>query len=190
LLKITKEKKMKKLCVLTMVFLISVVAIQVQALDNLALGKPVTVNGDEGNAHLLTDGKLESDPYINGATEAMVDLEDEVNINTIKLWHYWADGRTYQNNKIAVSTSQDFAGEETVVFDTDGGDEEYAESAEGKTITFVTIRARYIKGWIGGSSVNEWSHWVELQVFFDPSIATSVKPKGKLATTWAKMKRQ
>ena len=63
-------------------------------------------------------------------------------------------------------------------------------SAEGKTITFETVKVRYINGWVGRSNVNEWSHWVELQVFFDHSIATSVKPKGKLSTTWAKMKRQ
>jgi len=181
---------MKTLYICTAILLIAVAGVSAQELENLALEKPATVNGDQGNAHLLTDGKTVSDPYINGATEVMVDLEKEQHINIIKLWHYWADLRIYQNNKIAVSKKKNFSGEETVVFDTDGDDDEYAESAGGKEIIFETIKARYVKGWVGRSNVNEWSHWVELQVFFDEKLFRPVEAKGRLATTWAKMKQQ
>ena len=164
-------------------------ATAVDELENLALEMPVTGNGGagQGTYELLTDGKTESDPYLGGPTWVQVDLQEELMIDTIKLWHYWADGRTYHDNKVAVSDKGDFLGEEIVVFDTTEGDEEYPETAEGKTIVFEPITAQYIRAWVGGSTANEWSHWVELQVFFQ-DLLKPVSPGEKLPTTWGKIK--
>ena len=156
---------------------------------NLAFEMPATGNGGagQGTYELLTDGKTESDPYLGGPSQVDIDLQDEFMIDTIKLWHYWADGRTYHDNKVAVSLKGDFFGEEIVVFDTNGGDDEYPETAEGKTITFEPVMARYIRAWVGGSTANEWSHWVEIQVFFQ-DLQKPVNPGDKLPTTWGKIK--
>lgn len=157
--------------------------------ENFALEKPVTGSGGVGQGayELLTDGNTASDPYIGGPTWVQVDLEEVYKIDTIKLWHYYADGRTYHNNKVALSLKGDFLGEEIVVFDTDENDKEYPETAAGKTITFEPVKAKYIRAWIGGNTVNQWSHWVELQAFFiHPK--QSVKPAGNLSITWGKIK--
>jgi hypothetical protein len=156
--------------------------------ENLALEKPVLMSGGagQGGPELLTDGKTETDPYLGGPTWVQVDLEDEFVIDTIHIWHYWGDGRTYHDNKIALSKSGDFLGEEVVVFDTNDADEEYPETAEGKVITFEPTEAQYIRAWVGGSTANQWSHWVELQAF---RMGTQpVESVGKLPITWGKIK--
>jgi hypothetical protein len=158
-------------------------------LDNLASGMPVTGSGGigQGAYELLTDGKTESDPPLGGPTWVQIDLQDEYLIDTIKLWHYWADGRTYHDSKVALSKMGLFLGEEVVVFDTTADDREYPETAEGKTITFDPVEAQYIRAWVGGSTANEWSHWVELQAFF-MGPAQQVKPMEKLPITWGKIR--
>jgi len=157
--------------------------------ENLAFEMPVTGSGGagQGTYELVTDGKTESDPYLGGPSWVQVDLQDEYLIDTIILWHYWTDGRTYHENKVAVSDTGNFIGEETVIFDTTADDEEYPETAEGKTITFEPIIARYVRAWVNGSTANEWNHWVELQVFFQ-DLMKPVNPGDKLPTTWGKIK--
>lgn len=157
--------------------------------ENIALGMPVTCSGGagQGNNELLTDGDTVSDPYLGGPTWVQVDLKDEYMIDTIKLWHYWADGRTYHDNKVALSRLGDFLGEEIVVFDTNDKDAEYPETAAGKTITFKPVKTRYIRAWVGGSTANEWSHWVELQAFF-MNTKQSIGSGDKTPVTWGKVK--
>lgn len=156
--------------------------------ENLAFEMPVTGSGGigQGAYELLTDGRTESDPYLGGPTWVQVDLQDIFLIDTIKLWHYYADGRTYHDNKVALSDKGDFLGEEVVVFDTIEGDDEYPETAAGKTISFDPIEAQYIRAWVGGSTANQWSHWVELQAFFVGQ--QPVRPIEKLPITWGKIK--
>ncbi len=158
--------------------------------ENLAFEMPVTGNGGVGQGayEMLTDGLTVTDPYIGGPTWVQVDLGDEFVVDTIKLWHFWGDGRTYKDNKVALSKNGNFMGEEVVVFDTNDTDLEYPETAEGKEIKFDPTEAQYIRAWIGGSTANEWSHWVELQAFL---VGTEpVEPMEKLPTTWGRMKTQ
>lgn len=156
--------------------------------ENLAFEMPVTGSGGVGQGayEMLTDGNTDTDPYIGGPAWVQVDLQDEYLIDTIKIWHYYGDGRTYHSNKIALSKSGNFLGEEVVVFDTDDTDEEYAETAEGKTITFDPVEAVFIRSWVNGSTANEWNHWVELQAFLIGEHA--VKPAEKLPITWGELK--
>ncbi len=64
-------------------------AIGQDELENLAFEKPVTGSGGigQGAYELVTDGKTESDPYLGGPTWIQVDLEDELAIDTIHIWH-------------------------------------------------------------------------------------------------------
>ncbi len=157
--------------------------------ENVAFEMSVTGSGGigQGAYELLTDGKTESDPYLGGPTWVQVDLEDVYVIDTIKLWHYYADGRTYHDNKVTLSDTGNFFGEEVVVFDTNADDEEYPETAEGKAIVFEPVEAQYIRAWVGGSTANQWSHWVELQAFFT-NWQEPVEPTEKLPGKWGKIK--
>lgn len=87
--------------------------VEVQAIDasgtNVALGKPVSgiALGNGGNA---TNGSTDTSVFAasdNGTSTPLsitVDLGSIVDIETIKVWHYYADGRKYNGNKIETST--------------------------------------------------------------------------------------
>lgn len=156
-------------------------------LENLALHKPATGNGGtgQGKYELLTDGDTK-ERYLGGPTEVQIDLERIYTLNIIKIWHYWLDGRAYHDNKIAISTRDLFRGEEVVVFDS-RVDGEYPETATGKKIIFKPTKARYIRAWVNGSTVNKWSHWVEIQAFYDPK-SQPVGAHKKLSAIWGKLK--
>ncbi len=139
--------------------------------ENLALNKRVETNSDYAGRWNLTDGDTGESAKpedLLDATQVTVDLGQPMLINTIKLWHYWADGRAYHHNKVAVSLENKFDGEEITVFDSQY-DGEYAESREGKTLVFNPIETRYIRCWADGNSVNQWTHFVELQAFLIPN---------------------
>lgn len=108
---------------------------EIQALThsgtNVALGKSGTSSTGAWNS-LLTDGSTASNPYWGitaGEQWVQIDLERPYDIKEIKVWHYYADARTYRNSKTQVS--QDGTTWYTV-FDSriDG---EYKETSEGKT---------------------------------------------------------
>ena len=143
--------------------------------ENLALNKRVDTNSDYAGRWNLTDGDTGESAKpedLLDATQVTVDLGQPMLINTIKLWHYWADGRTYHHNKVAVSLENKFDGEEITVFDSQY-DGEYAESREGKTLVFNPIETRYIRCWADGNSVNQWTHFVELQAFLTLNVLTN-----------------
>ena len=124
---------------------------------NLALNK--TAPGA-----LIVDGVLTSSPYYSGGTglqSVTVDLQSVQNVSVVKVWHYWADGRTYNATKTEVSKDST---NWTTVFDS-ASDGLYAESSTGHTVTFDTKQVRYIRDWVNGSSVNISAHWVEIQAF-------------------------
>ncbi len=176
--------------------------ISFEGLENLAFEKPTWINGGAGQGHagLLTDGETASDPYLGGPTRVGVDFEEVVKINGIHIWHYWADGRTYTGNIIALSEALDFGdladGDKdrlddiagiVTIFNTDADDETYAESAAGYKLVFEAVDAQYLHAWLGGSDANQWSHWVEIQAYFNPDLL-SVDPEGKAAAVWGELK--
>jgi prepilin-type N-terminal cleavage/methylation domain-containing protein len=126
---------------------------------NIAAGATAT------NAY-LTDGNTASNPYYGtGPTGApvsvKVSLASAQDVSTVKVWHYYLDGRTYNATKTEVS-EDDVTW--TTIYDsaTDGT---YQETAAGKTFTFPQRKVRYIRDWVNGSSVNTSNHWVEIQAF-------------------------
>ena len=176
--------------------------ISFEGLENLAFEKPVWTNGGIGQGHpeLLTDGNTASDPYLGGPTRVGINFEDVVLINGVHIWHFWLTNPVYQGNIIALSETLGFeeiadadkdrldeiAGIETV-FNTDKGDEPYPETEAGKKIVFEPIEAQYLHAWLAGNNVNGWSHWVEIQAFFNPALL-SVDPEGKAAAVWGDLK--
>lgn len=113
---------------------------------------------------LITDGSTASNPWYSGAgglTSTTVDLGTPADISSVKIWHYHADGRTYNSTKTEISLNGTAW---TTIFDsaTSGT---YPETAAGKTHAFPLQSVRFIRDWINGSTANTSNHWVEIQAY-------------------------
>jgi len=143
---------------------------KLDTMTNLALHQPVTTNSQEtityGKPDVLTDGKLD-DHFghgVAGHAWVQVDLGKLEPIAFVRLWNYFRDGRTYHGNRVAVSPTGAFAGEETVVFDS-RQEGEYAETPDGRVFAFEPTRARYVRSWLESNTVNDGAQWIELEVY-------------------------
>lgn len=120
--------------------------------------------GATSTSATLTDGVTTSNPYYGraaGLSSVTVTLAAAQDISTIRIWHYYADSRTYYATKTEVS--EDGANWFTVHDSAASGT--YQETAAGKTITFPVRSVRYIKDWLNGSTANTSNHWVEIQAY-------------------------
>ncbi|MBT3201193.1 MAG: hypothetical protein HN350_14930, partial [Phycisphaerales bacterium] len=139
-------------------------------LPNLARGKFITTNFPDGitagRVEMVTDGKLGG--YLGrgfgGSGWVQVDLGEVVELGNIRAWHYYRDGRTYKHNRLSVSATGKFAGEETVVFDA-AKDGAYSESKDGKLFTFTPVNARYIRNSLGKNTANKSTQWMEIEAY-------------------------
>ena len=137
--------------------------------EDLARGKPVATSfakPTHGRPALLTDGKLNDHLGHGrpGRAWAQVDLGQVHEIAVIRLWHYYRGGRRYTGNRLAVSPSGAFQGEETVIFDS-GLAGEYAETSQGRLFFFEPVHARYIRNWLEDNTSGTGSQWVELEAY-------------------------
>lgn len=84
---------------------------EIQAIDNngvnVAKGKTVTGSATVSGSATLTDGNIESNPYASissGSQWVRIDLGSVYeSIDMLKVWHYWADFRSYHATKTEVS---------------------------------------------------------------------------------------
>ncbi len=108
-----------------------------------------------------------------------VDLGAVCDVESLALYRYWLDNRTYQNTVVAVAEKEaDFAdGNATIVYNSDesdvhglgaGKDDEYAETAQGKAWTLPEgTKAQFVRVYMHGRANNDTTtnHVVELEVF-------------------------
>lgn len=117
--------------------------VEIQAIDyngtNVAQGKSGSSSIGAWNP-LVTDGNTATDPYygspVGGNTDwVIVDLGALYDIEFIKIWHYYGDGRTYRKTKTEVS---DDGVNWFTIFDSivEG---EYVETSAGKTHDLKTL---------------------------------------------------
>ncbi len=154
---------------------------------NVALGKSGTSSVGALGA-VVTDGNKNTNNFFGldlGVQWIQIDLGQSYNINKINLWHYFGDGRTYRDVVIRVSNNSGFSSGVTTVFNNDtnnslgfgaGSDAEYAESSAGKSITFNSVNARYVRLYSNGSSSNEYNHYVEVEVWTGSGGAATPTP--------------
>ena len=141
--------------------------------ENFALNKPVTVGFPHGitagKPELLTDGRLDGHlgHGVEGLTWVQVDLGKTQPVAVVRLWNYFRDGRTFQGNRLVVSPTGKFHGEETVIFDSEKSGE-YPEQPDGRLWVFEPVEARYVRSYLNGNTANAGSQWVELEVFGRP----------------------
>jgi hypothetical protein len=98
-----------------------------------------------------------------GMRALTVDLGKVYEVDAVKVWHYYNDGRTYNGTRVEVGLSTTSM---TTVFDS-AISGLYPESAAGKTHAFAKQKARFVRDWVNGSSVNPYNHWMEVEVYGD-----------------------
>lgn len=97
--------------------------------NNISQGLTSITSSTATNLNMLTDGNIASASYIEGGqgiTYVMIDLGQEYDLSSIRLWHYYADGRTYYGNKVKVASADQQL--RTIM------DEQYKETSYGKII--------------------------------------------------------
>jgi hypothetical protein len=132
--------------------------------------------GDEPcDARAIIDGVIDPSAWgtspngdVGGCDEALyvtVDLGRRYSLTGVRLWHYYADARAYCGQRVSVSRSGAFGGEETVEWDT-GSEFGPPESEAGNYVAFdEPVVARYVRHYCSGSTANMGVHFVEVEVF-------------------------
>ena len=92
-----------------------------------------------------------------------VDLGSTMRVGAVTVWHYFYDDRRYCAQKIAVSTTGTFTGEETWILD-EGEEFGPAEQAEGRTISAHGVAGRYVRHYSAGNNINWGVHFMEVAV--------------------------
>ena len=93
-----------------------------------------------------------------------VDLGKHYSIGAVTLWNYYADGRKYCGQKLAISRTGQFAGEESVVWATN---ERYGpkEIQAGNKHMFKEQVGRFVRYWSAGNDRNNGVHMVEIDIW-------------------------
>lgn len=137
---------------------------------NIALKQPAATGGAGAvqnaagtTAATITDGSTDTNVWTGrdsaGAEAwAQIDLGAVHLIDRVRVWHFFSDARTYTAPRTEVSLN---GVDWTVV----ARPAAYAETSGGHLRRFTPIRARYVRDYVSGNSVNGSNHWVEVQVF-------------------------
>ncbi|WP_161525891.1 glucosaminidase domain-containing protein [Trichococcus alkaliphilus] len=130
-----------------------------------------------------------------GLQWVQVDLGSAYDLDEVKLWHYFGDGRSYRDVVVQLSNDASFSNGTVTVFNNDkdgsagfgvGTDSEYSETSAGKSIAFDIVNARYARLYSNGSTVNGANHYVEIEVYgSEPQAAPTVNlvPEGTLSSS-------
>jgi uncharacterized protein YjdB len=167
-----------------------------QASGNLAAGKTPTASTAFTNIARITDSDVTmnnySDSYPNSGLQwIQIDLGSSKDINTIDLWHYFGDSRKYHDVIIKLSNDSSFSSGVSTVYNNDtnnssglgtGKDTEYTETSSGLNVRFNTITARYVRFYSNGSTANNYNHYVEAKISYDPNQAVTPVTSYNLAT--------
>jgi hypothetical protein len=153
---------------------------------NVALCKPVSSSGSNpiiGEIEMIIDGDKEAGkrsyvelgPLLRHVT---IDLEVEHNIYTIVIWHYHRQHRVYYDVVVQVADDPDFITNVRILFNNDidnsagfgvGKDMHYTETSEGKLVDANGVKARYVRLYSNGNTVNDLNHYIEVEVYGKPT---------------------
>jgi hypothetical protein len=152
-----------------------------EGVKNVALNKPVTALEPlpiMGELPMIVDGDKE-------ATDAsvvelgpfkqwiVIDLEKEHDIYAIVVWHFHKSPSVYFDVVVQVATDPEFINAVTV-YNNDhdnslglgvGTDAHYVETSEGRLIDCKGVKGRYVRLWSQGNNQNDYSHYIEVEVF-------------------------
>lgn len=152
---------------------------------NVALEKPVSSSDEEpiiGEIEMITDGDKEAadgsyvelGPFLQHIT---IDLGAEHNIYAIVVWHYHKQAWVYFDVVIRIADDADFITNVRTLFNNDidnsaglgvGKNMHYSETNEGKLISARGVKARYVRLYSNGNTVNDLNHYIEVEVYGKP----------------------
>jgi len=141
---------------------------------NLALNKSIDSNNTisyKNSSSSPVNGNINSSNYTSfGSGEAWlsVDLGAIYNINTIKVWFYWLDNRTYYDKRIQYSVD----GATWVSVYDDTVDPVYNETSAGKEFVFDKDAARFVRVVTNGSTASGGNHVIEIEAYLNVSPMT------------------
>ncbi len=134
----------------------------------------IAVDGTNNNTGSYAEFGLDNN---TNSSYMQVDLGKVSEIESINLYRYWNDGRTYRDTVVAIAnTEADFAnGNATIVYNADasnahglgaGEDAAYAETSAGKTFTLDSAaEGRFVRVYMRGQSDSKTTnHVVEIEV--------------------------
>ena len=153
---------------------------------NLARGKKVTASDSDpviGTLDLITDGDKEGDEgsWVElgpGKQWVQIDLEKEVKIYAVVVWHFHSQARVYLDVVVQVSDDPKFEKDVTTIFNADaanelalgaGKDLAYIETYEGKLMDAKGVKGRYVRLYSKGNTTNKLNHYIEVEVFGKPA---------------------
>jgi hypothetical protein len=155
--------------------------------ENVALGKMVTSSDPQptvGKLDFVTDADKEATdgsyvelgPFVQHVT---IDLGGEYEIYAVVFWHYHKQARVYSDVIVQVAGDPDFVTGVKTLFNNDidnsaglgiGQDMHYVETAEGKLVYSAEgVRGRYVRLYSGGSSADDFNHYIEVEVYGKPA---------------------
>jgi Tol biopolymer transport system component len=163
-----------------------------RGVKNLAAGRSVTSSDKEptiGELSMVTDGDKDAadGSFVElheGRQWVQIDLGATADLYGILFWHYLSDRRrVYYDVIVQVSDDPDFRQGVRTLFNNDfdnssglgrGNDLEYVEDYQGRLVRVGSekgrpIRARYVRLYSSGNTMNGYNHYVEVEVFGKPT---------------------
>jgi hypothetical protein len=153
-----------------------------KGVKNLALGKKVTSSDKRpsgGELPLVTDGDKESNDssYLELHRKlqwVQIDLESAHTLHAIVVWHAFATPHVYISVVVQVADDAEFTQNVRTLFNNDfenaaglgqGKDKQYYENHEGKLIDAQGVKARYVRLYSNGSTLNSLNRYTEVEVY-------------------------
>ena len=155
---------------------------------NIAYRKPIASSDDNpiiGEIEMVTDGDKEA---ADGSYVELGPLQQHVTIDlsaiheiyAVILWHYHKLPRVYFDVVVQVADDRDFITNVRTLFNNDidssagfgiGTDMHYIETYEGELIDCLSkgIKARFVRLYSNGNSVNDLNHYIEVEVYGKPA---------------------
>jgi len=178
---------------------ISINVLAFTAITNLAKGiVPTASSTGWSSLAAATDGTKSVSNYADSGSASglqyiQLNLGKQSEISSIKLWHYFGNPRIYRDVIVQLSNDPNFSSGVTTVYNNDtnnsagrgtGSNSEYGESSGGLTINFNTVTAQYVRCYSNGSSVNNYNHVSEIEVYnkAPSNAATGNLAAGKTVT--------
>ena len=102
-----------------------------------------------------------------------IDLGAFYEVGSVTIYNYYGDTRKYCGQKLALSTTGDFNGEETVVYDTK---QDYGppEKKTGNNHMFSPTVTRFVRYYSSKSTQNTGVHFLECDIYGESSCMRSL----------------
>ncbi len=144
---------------------------------NIADGRPVESNvphqGDNVPKNAVDGTRRTSWFGSKWPAWLQVDLEKEISIDTVHVWFYYRDSRSYQ---YAIEVSADGENWKRVV---DRSDNRKAGRREGFAHRFPAVSSRYVRLHVLKNSANEAVHVNEIKVYAEGKSPPGLKPSAE-----------